>query len=79
MKKLKFKTPIIYNHHYEYVDDIDRIVKVFADRGYEISREDCVLAWESYSELEYAAGWLVLPESDEFLYNEIRDYFEEVE
>lgn len=77
MKKLRFKDP--YNHHYEYTDDIDRIVKVFADRGYEISASDAVRVWETYSENGFAAGWLILPESDESIYNEIRDYFEEVE
>ena len=35
MKRLVFKDP--YNHHHEYIEDIQRIVKVFADRGYEIS------------------------------------------
>ena len=75
MKKLRFKDP--YNHHYEYIDDIDRIVKVFADREYEISREDAVRSWELVSN-QLAAGWLILPESDESLYNEIRDYFEEL-
>ncbi len=28
MKKLKFREP--YNHHFEYTNDIDRIVKIFA-------------------------------------------------
>ena len=76
MEKLRFKDP--YNHHYEYTDDIDRIVKVFSDRGYEISRECAVKSWELVSN-QLAAGWLILPESDESLYTEIRNYFEEVE
>ena len=75
MKKLKFKEQ--YNHHYEYTDDIERIVKVFADRGYEISREDCVKAWESYSE-SYAAGWMCLGD-DEEIFGGCFYYFEEVE
>lgn len=76
MKKLRFKHPY---HHYEYVDDIQRIIKVFSDRGYEISRDDAMRSWEAYSEYEWAAGWLILPESDESIYNEICGYFEEEE
>jgi hypothetical protein len=76
MKKLKFKEP--YNHHYEYADDIDRIVKVFADRGYEISRECAVKSWEAYSE-SYAAGWMSMRtngDDDEYIFNSAFPYFE---
>ena len=78
MKKLRFKDP--YNHHYEYTDDIDRIVKVFADRGYDISREDAIKSWEAYSELEYAAGWMNMKgTTDEYVFKSAFAYFEEVE
>lgn len=75
MKKLKFKYP--YNHHFEYTNDIDRIVKIFADRGYKISSEDAVRSWEEYSD-SYAAGWLTLHETDEEIFNNCFEYFEEV-
>ena len=42
MKKLKVKAP--YNHHIEYRNDIQRIVEIFASRGYEISESDAVVA-----------------------------------
>lgn len=74
MKKLKVKQP--YNHHYEYTNDITRIVKIFAERGYEISETDAVLAWELYSE-SYAAGWMCLGEDDE-VFRDAFEYFEEV-
>lgn len=76
MKKLRFKDP--YNHHYEYTDDIDRIVKVFADREYEISREDAIKSWESYSD-SMCAGWMCLPDEDRYVFESAFTYFEEVE
>lgn len=75
MKKLKFTDP--YNHHYEYTNDIDRIVKIFADRGYEISHQDAVRAWESFSD-SMCAGWMNLGEDDE-VFQDCFSYFKEVE
>ena len=74
LKRLKFKEQ--YNHHPEYTNDIDRIVNIFADRGYEISHCDAVSAWEYFSDC-YAAGWMSLGEDDEVFYN-CFCYFEEV-
>ena len=74
MKKLKFKEP--YNHHYEYADDIQRIVKIFADRGYEISDSDAVRAWEMLSKNDWAAGWMTLYESDDMIFEDCLKYFE---
>jgi hypothetical protein len=74
MKLLRFKKD--YNHHYEYQSDIDRIVQVFAERGYEISESDAVLAWEKYSD-SMCAGWMSLGEDDEVFYD-CFSYFEEV-
>lgn len=75
MKKLKFREP--YNHHYEYSGDIDRIVKIFADRGYEISSSDAVCAWEAYSE-NMCAGWMSLDYEDRYVFDSAFSYFEEV-
>lgn len=75
MKKLKFKER--YNHHFECTNDIDRIVKIFADRGYEISHSDAVRAWEEYSD-SMCAGWMSLGEDDE-VFQDVFCYFEEVE
>ena len=76
MKKLKIKEP--HNHHFEYKSDISRIVRVFADRGYEISESDAVLAWELYSGC-MAAGWMYLDSSDEDVFLNVFCYFEVVE
>jgi hypothetical protein len=74
LKKLKVKEP--YNHHFEYQSDIDRIVKIFADRGYEISHSDAVRAWEQFSD-GMAAGWMSLG-SDAEVFDDAFYYFEEV-
>jgi hypothetical protein len=75
MQKLKVKEQ--YNHHFEYKNDIDRIVKIFADRGYEISHQDAVKSWEMFSE-SYCAGWMSLGSDDE-VFEDAFSYFEEVE
>jgi hypothetical protein len=74
-KQLKVKEQ--YNHHFEYTNDIDRIVKIFADRGYEISASDAVKAWEQFSE-SYCAGWMSLGSDDE-VFRDVVPYFQEVE
>jgi hypothetical protein len=74
MKKLKVKKQ--YNHHFEYQNDIDRIVEIFADRGYEISATDAVKAWEQFSE-NMCAGWMSLGDDDE-VFADAFSYFEEV-
>lgn len=75
MKKLKFKDP--HNNHHEYSNDIDRIVKIFADRGYDISHTDAVRAWEAFSDA-MCAGWLYLDENDEVVFHDAFYYFEEM-
>jgi hypothetical protein len=74
LKKLKVKKT--YNHHFEYTNDIDRIVKIFADKGYEISATDAVRAWEMFSN-DMAAGWMSLGD-DEEVFQDCFSYFEEV-
>jgi hypothetical protein len=74
-KQLKVKEQ--YNHHFEYTNDIDRIVKIFANKGYEISATDAVRAWELVSN-NWEAGWLTLHENDEEVFQDCFSYFEEV-
>lgn len=73
LKKLKVKEQ--YNHHFEYTNDIDRIVKIFADRGYEISSTEAVHAWEMFSD-SMCAGWMSLGQDDE-VFQDAFPYFEE--
>lgn len=74
MKELKAKK---YNFHYDYEDDAKAIIKVYADRGYKITFDDAVFAWEQYSG-SYCAGWLILGDmTDEDIFKETFEYFEE--
>lgn len=76
MKKLVFKKPTHDYHSYQ-KEDIQRIVSVCARKGYELSEQDAMLAWEKYSEDHYCAGWLILPKEDEQLFNDIMKVMEE--
>ncbi len=73
MKKLKIKE----NNHNPYQYDIDRIVKIFADRGYEISHSDAASAWEQYSD-SMAAGWMSLDAEDVYVFQNAFCHLEEV-
>ncbi len=76
MKKLQLNEQ--YSNDYCYANDIDRIVKIFADRGYEISASDAAGAWEMYSDC-MSASWMTLDSSDEDVFLNVFCYFEEVE
>lgn len=64
MKKLQLNEQ--YNNDTFYANDIDRIVKIFANRGYEISASDAVRAWEMYSD-SMAAGLLILYDIGDYI------------
>jgi hypothetical protein len=64
------------NDEFYYLSDVDRIVSVFAERGYEVSRNDAKLAWRKYSD-DVCASWLFLPPEDDTLFNCIRGYFDD--
>ena len=70
MKRLKLKQDQNW-HMDDFKDDVDRIVRVCAERGYAITPEDACAAWERYSET-LAAGWLSLGPDDEEVYECIR-------
>jgi hypothetical protein len=75
MKKLKIKESF---DHFPYQNDVDRIVKIFADAGYDISHSDAARAWEKYSD-SMAAGWMSLDGEDCYVFDNCSHYFEEVE
>ena len=78
LKKLKYKQPYFHNHHYEYENDINRIISVFNERGYEMSVDLAVQVWEAFSS-SYAAGWLTLRSyKDDEIFEECMVYLEEV-
>jgi hypothetical protein len=51
--------------------DAPRIVRACRDRGYEISEKHAIEAWEIVSERQHA-GYLVLPDDDEALFQAVR-------
>ncbi len=75
MKKLKLKDLKGSYHEYQ-KEDIGRIVFVCAQKGYLISEQTAMIAWERYSDM-FAAGWLILPNNDEHLFNDIMTITEE--
>lgn len=58
--------------------DVDRIVEVCRDAGYEISPTDAQAVWEAAS-ASMAAGWLMLPDDDADLLRDVRAYCREEE
>lgn len=77
MKKLVYKSSINLHHYYK--KDIDRIRKIFFDRGYEITDDVIVLAWKEFSE-SWCAGWLVLDSfTNDEIFESLFNYFVEEE
>lgn len=75
MKKLVYVNPELKEF---YPGDVDRIVEVCKNKGYEVSRNDVVLAWQAYSD-SMCAGWLILHENDDDLFHTVKTYLQEVE
>lgn len=48
--------------------DVERIIAVLSQRGYEVSFAQAFDAWSGYSE-SMSAGWLSLPEDDKLLFD----------
>ncbi len=65
MKKLYLP----FEHRYR--DDVERIHKILLDRGYDSTLEDCARLWDEYSD-SMAAGWMILPDTDEEVFDQIR-------
>jgi hypothetical protein len=60
----------------DYPSDVERIVKIFSDRGYDISYSDANAAWRAFLD-SLSAGWLMLGSDDE-VFSDVFYYFEEV-
>lgn len=65
INKVQYQLSQVQNK--EFIDDIKRIVRVCAHNGVIITLKEAEEAWEHYSET-LAAGWLILPDSDEELW-----------
>jgi hypothetical protein len=66
MEKIKLKTV-------RYGADCKRIQDVLVERGLEASLSECEELWSAYSD-SLCAGWMMLPDSDEEIYDSI-SYF----
>lgn len=66
MKKIEINTA-------EYPNDVKRIQKILADRGYEASPMECEALWDKYSD-SMAAGWMGLSDDDEEVFGCISYY-----
>lgn len=74
MIKLKFKDDEI---GHDYCDDVNRIVAVFAYKGYTITKKQAYEAWIKYSDT-MCAGWMCMRNySNIDIYACVSDYFVE--
>ena len=67
----------IYHRNYqiEYHKDISRIVNIFENEGFLLSRNDAYLAWGAYSDdFLLNPGWVSLPENDGEIFNILKEY-----
>jgi len=69
-------TPIIIleDEYLDYRYDLDRIVKVFTNRGLYCTHAQAYQLWSKYSE-SMAAGWMILPDDDIDVFSNISHYF----
>lgn len=73
MQKINIKNP---DEKINYPEDCERIKKVLSERGYWATLFECQVLWSMYSQ-SMAAGWLILPEKDEDVFNCVQYYFNE--
>lgn len=74
MIALKYKETWANWSEHELADSA-HIVELFAARGYAISLRDAWEAWSDYS-AEQCAGWIMLHENDEAIFNTLFFRFE---
>ena len=72
------KVKYLFAKHVDiYRDDCNRIQTVLLDRGLYATLEQCAELWGLASE-DMCAGWLVLPENNADIYEDIKRYIEVV-
>lgn len=74
MKKIR----ILNDEEIYYKEDVDRIVAALRAYDYDVSPTEARQLWDRYSE-SFAAGWLILPESDGEIVACLSRYFEAVD
>jgi len=58
------------NFNHPHIGDVVRIQRVAEEHGYEADLEACAYIWDEYSD-RHAAGWINLPEDDEYLWPQV--------
>jgi hypothetical protein len=64
---------IISEHGEHHKEDIRRIKNILIEKGYNASMTHAEMLWDRFSS-SMAAGWMILPESDDEVFNCIRYY-----
>ena len=65
---------LIFNKKVHFQKDVDKIIAVCKERGYDISAGDALAAWEEYSD-SLCASWLSFPEQgDDEIFRIIYDF-----
>lgn len=72
LKTIKIKTDPVDD---AYIDDCLTIQNILIDRGFYATLEQCHIMWKLHSEC-YGAGWLILYENSESIYEAIKVYFD---
>lgn len=74
MKKIKVKKYEATIEEFEFLDDCERLKKIFAEHDYDITLEQARMMWELHSE-DCCAGWLCLGPSDDGIFKELDKYY----
>jgi len=58
---------------FEFEDDVNRIVGICYEHGYEVSTKDACRIWKDYSE-SCNAAWMYPPETDQYVLDIVLDW-----
>lgn len=75
MIRLVYKDDTNYDDH---MSEVLRIVKICADRGFEIDEFSARSAWSKYSR-SMCAGWMNMDENDDYVFANIQPYVLEID
>lgn len=64
-------------HMRRHMNDVERIQRVASDNEVVATKSQSYMAWSDYSDSS-AASWLILPESDEDLWNQVGSRLTEI-
>jgi len=59
-------------------EDAERIIGLFEDRGYDITRQQADMLWGSYSQRFFRVSFVSLPVTDKRVFEVLEEFFVEV-